>query len=166
MIHSCSKTNPLEKLPRPVWRALAKAFIFGGKSWDQHVLQHRALRQEMMVLENETDLPIANISKIQITQGGQIASFEKHLAGGGPIQGPNDIQERAFAGTRRPNDRQRFAALKFQIDVVEDRDGTAIPSGWIALGDSRQLQNGITHRVISVKSAQSSVKMVFSSSKR
>ena len=99
VVHARAEAHPLEKFLHPVWRALAKASIFRRQSRDQHILENGALREEMMVLENETDLAIAHIRNFKITQGGQIAPAKKHLARGGPIQCSNDIQERAFAGT-------------------------------------------------------------------
>ena len=58
--------------------------------------------------------------------GGQrqrILAVERNLAGVRPIQPRDDPQQRGLARTRRPEQRQQFAIVDLQIDVVERGKG-------------------------------------------
>jgi hypothetical protein len=81
---------------------------------DEDVFQHGTLRQQMMVLENETDVPVAEIGQEPLGQGERVGAFEPHRAGGRAIERPKQVEQRALAGAGRTHDGHGVAALDFQ----------------------------------------------------
>ena len=58
MMDTRAKADPLKKLIGPAGSAFTLAGVRGGKSRDEHVFEDGALREQMVRLENESDLAI------------------------------------------------------------------------------------------------------------
>jgi len=91
------------------------------------------LRQEVMGLEDEANLCIANFRKGEVVQPGQVFAFEQNLTGGGAVESANNIQERAFPGAGGPDNGERFAGEKFEINIAEDMEFLPTGRGGIGL---------------------------------
>jgi hypothetical protein len=109
-----------------------------GQRRDQDVLQHRVLRQEMMVLEDESDRSIAEPGELRLRQRARVLTADPHRPGGRPVEGPDQVQERALAGAGGAGDGQRFTRGERQRDAVQDLD--AVRAHLEALVDINQLE--------------------------
>ena len=70
----------------------------------------RALRQQVVVLEDEADVPVAEVGQLALGQGERVLAVEADGAGGRPVEGAEDVQQRALAGAGRPHDRHAAPA--------------------------------------------------------
>ena len=60
--------------------------IFRHQRWNQHILQNRALGQKAVVLEDETDGPVAKCRQFLFRDFVRIDAAQRHRAGGGRFQ--------------------------------------------------------------------------------
>ena len=81
-----------------------------GQKRHQHVFQHRALRQQMMLLKHEADLPAAERGQRGFVELERILARQPDAAGGRRLERADDRQQRALAGAAGAEDRQVFAA--------------------------------------------------------
>src|SRR5262249_6094382 len=72
---------------------------------NENVLEHRALRQEAVILEDETDLPVAERGERVRWELERIAPVERHTPGGRRLERAEDVEQRALAAPRRSHDR-------------------------------------------------------------
>ena len=89
-----------------------------------------------MELKDETDAPISELSLLRIGQLEEILTVKGHSAAGGPVQGPDDVQQRAFASARRSHNGDELAAVNLQVHSLDDRE--FMPSyreGLMEIGD-------------------------------
>ncbi len=54
-----------------------------------------------MVLEDEADVPVAEVGQHWLGQAERVLAVQAEFAGGGTVEGAQDVQERAFAGAGR-----------------------------------------------------------------
>jgi hypothetical protein len=93
-------------------------------------------RQQVIKLENETDVSGAPVRQAAARQLIDTIAGDQHLAAGGLIQPGHQIQQRGLAGARRPHQRQELAAVDGQIDAMEHLHFLFAAN--IALGDIAQ----------------------------
>ena len=86
---------------------------------NEDVFQHGALRQEVMVLKDETDVPVAVVGEAAFAEGERILAVEPHGAGSRPVERAEDVQQRALARAGRPHDGEGVAALHLQADAAQ-----------------------------------------------
>src|SRR5207253_4186006 len=91
----------------------------------QHVFKHRALRQQIMFLENETDVPVAKKGKRGIREAKWLLIAEPVGAGRWPIERAEQVQERAFAGAGRAEDGDGLAGSEIEVDAAQDFEDAA-----------------------------------------
>ena len=76
----------------------------------QHVFQNRTLRQQVMILKHEADLPIAKIGQPRLVQSKRILPAECNLPTCRAQQRADDMQQSALSRTAGAKDRQILAA--------------------------------------------------------
>ena len=87
-----------------------------------HVLAHArdigldGRREQLHVLRQVADA-FAELARIPVAQ---IHPVQAHVAGGRRDRSDQHARQRRLAGTRGPNDRQRFPGLQLELDAVED----------------------------------------------
>ncbi len=91
----------------------------------EHVLQHRALRQQRMVLEHEPDGPVPERRLLALREAIRILAFERHGSRGGRFESAENIEERALAAAGRPHDGNGIAAIEAERNVPEDLESAA-----------------------------------------
>src|SRR6185295_1700009 len=87
-------------------RALGVAAVPAGRDQrrNQHVLEHRALRQEAVVLEDEADRVVAERGELCRGQLERIAAVERHGPRGWRLERAEHVKQRALAAARRSHD--------------------------------------------------------------
>src|ERR1700680_3130523 len=70
----------------------------------QHVLENRTLRQQAVVLKDESDLLVAERGELSFLQQKRIVAIELHFAGSRRLERSQDIEERALAAARGSHD--------------------------------------------------------------
>ena len=76
-----------------------------------------------MELEDKPELAQADIGEFVLVQPVRVRAIQPDFAGGGHIQHAQQIEQRRFPRARRPHDRDEFALLDFERDVLHKRDG-------------------------------------------
>src|SRR5580765_7142425 len=107
---------------------LRARFVAGGlrdERWNQHVLEHGALRQQAVILKNEARFLVAKGREVGVGQRERIAPVERYFTRGRRFERTENVQQRALSGTRRADDRQRFALFDRKRDLAKDRKRTA-----------------------------------------
>src|SRR5258708_11455734 len=98
MRHAISQTDALQEAVGPITIMCRTACLVPiGEGGNQDVFQHRALRQEIMGLENKSDLPVANGGEGQIVQSVQILSIENDHSAAWAIECPDDLKQGALS---------------------------------------------------------------------
>src|SRR5688500_12032057 len=107
--------------------------------WLRDVVGKGGSRHQIVALEDEADLAVAHASELILAQSRDRLTIERIRAGGWKVQAPENVHQRRFAGTRRPDQRHIFVARDLQIDVGErDELGAA---HLIRLADAAQLDH-------------------------
>src|SRR5436309_1131459 len=92
---------------------------FGQEKRKFHILERREHGNEIECLENISDVLVAPARGLSVVEPEDILSQHKQFAGSGPVNGGNHVQHRCRAGTGRAHQRQKFAAVDFDGNVVE-----------------------------------------------
>jgi hypothetical protein len=108
-----------QRLRPPGIRLPLRARPAGGEGRQQHILQHGALRQQMMLLEHESDQAVAQAGQRILGQQPQVPAVQHHRPRGRPVEAADDVEQRAFAASGRPDHRERFPGLHAQADAVQ-----------------------------------------------
>ena len=83
-------------------------FSAAGQRRDEDVLQHVALRQQVMVLKDEADLPVAKVRLLGQRKLERIGPPDRYAAGSRLIQHADDVQQRTLTRPARPGDDDRL----------------------------------------------------------
>jgi hypothetical protein len=78
-----------------------------------HVLEHRHVAEQRVVLEHEAHLALAHVHV------GGVFAREQDAAGVGRFQARDDAQQRGLAAARRAEQRDQFARLDVEVHVVQ-----------------------------------------------
>ena len=101
MVQPFAQSDFLEKLYGALRRSLVRPSHQGG---NQHVLEHRALRKQAVILEDESDLFVAKNGERIGTERVRIAATERHDTACWRFQAAEDVEEAALPGARRSHD--------------------------------------------------------------
>ncbi len=82
-----------------------------------HVVEHRHVAEQRVVLEHEADLAVAHV------RARGVLAVEQHLAGVGLFQPGDDAQQRGLAAARGTEQGDQFAGGEIERDVVERVEG-------------------------------------------
>src|SRR6185436_20169165 len=114
------------------------AILFGDQRRRQHVLEHRALGQQTVILKYEADLFIPEGGQGALVEIERVAAFETHASRRRRFEGAQNVEQSAFAAARGTDNRNRIAARERERDVGEDWKRTS-RSG-IVLGEVDYLE--------------------------
>jgi hypothetical protein len=117
ILQPLAQAHAIQQHPRPVERRRRGGA--GGHGGQQHVFQHGALRQQVMLLEDEADLPIAKGGQLRLGQLERVQAVERHPPAAGRLQGAQHAQQGALAGAAGADNRQVLPALHGQRDIAE-----------------------------------------------
>lgn len=98
-----------------------------SQSRDQHVFQHRALRQQMMLLKDEADGLLSPRGQFRFVRGEDVSASQSHGTLRRSLQTAEHKQQRTFSGTGRAGDRQRVTASQRQIGARSRRSANQRP---------------------------------------
>jgi hypothetical protein len=116
-------------------RALARRVrSLDASVWHKDVFEDGALGQKVVPLKDEADLAVAEVSEGKVIEGGEVLAVEADGAAGGAVEGADDVEECAFAGTGRADDGEGIAGSEVEVYAVENREGGAGCAG-IGFGD-------------------------------
>src|SRR5688572_10702633 len=113
-----------------------------------HVLECAELAQEMVELEHEADLLVAEPREIFVAQAGEVHPADGDAAAGGSIERAKDVQQRALPGAARADDRHHLTLLHGDGDAIEHRQQTSISADEL-LREIDSLQHGHSCRIAS-----------------
>ena len=111
----------------------------------QHILQHRALRKQMMRLKDESEAAVAHRREPDLVQPGQILAFEPHVAPGGLVQCAHQVQQRALATPGRSHNRHRVARRQLEVDLLQDPQRFGPRRGRILFVNLHQSEDRLFH---------------------
>src|SRR6266850_2902558 len=126
MADAVRETQPLEQRARP--RApLAAEYTAAILERQRHVLFHGEPWHQVECLEDEADLPIADLRQPLARQRADVLAIQPIAARGGRVEAPEDVHQRALAGARRTGDRDElaggdidvYAAQRLHIDLAQ-----------------------------------------------
>ena len=86
----------------------------------QHVFFRRQRGDQVIGLEDESDLAPAQQRHVVFAQTGDVFAVQDYLAAGGRVEPGQQAQQRTFAAAGRPHDGGKLAARDAQIDAFED----------------------------------------------
>jgi len=107
----------------------------------QRVLQHGALRQEVVELEDEADGAVAQGREGAGRQARRVRAVKEHLPGVGPVEGAHELEQRALAAARGAGDGRGLPGAQGEVHPVEHGQG---PGGAVkGAAHAAQLQQGM-----------------------
>src|SRR5205085_8233304 len=86
------------------------------------------------------DVRVAPRGELAFVEPRQVGAEHVHFAFGRAVDAGNEIQQRRFAGARRPHQRDEIAALDVEADVVQGDDFkpfARVPLADVAYADDR-----------------------------
>ena len=89
---------------------------------ESDILEARQRREQVEELEDEADLVASYPGEGIVRERGERFAIDVNVAGAGPVQPPNQVQERRFAGSGWSDDRGHLAGWDGQGHVVEGQD--------------------------------------------
>src|ERR1041385_841570 len=93
------KPDTLQQTPCPRQRLLSPLSRPTRQGRRQDILQYGTLRQKMMQLKDQADLPASNRCQLPVIQCAKVFTVQQHPALARSVEGPDDIEQRALAGT-------------------------------------------------------------------
>src|SRR5579885_564869 len=87
-------------------------------------------------LEDHADFVVAHRRQLPLTHARNVHSIDQHLPRRRIVQPGNDAQQRTLARARRPDDREKLAAMNLETDASENID---------ALAPQRQTLRDVAH---------------------
>ena len=93
---------------------------------DFDVLQHVELRDQIVRLENKADPGGPNSGQLAIIHGCNVIVAQSQGTRRRPVETTQQVEQRAFARTRRPHDRQVFALGNVKRDPTKRADRFAL----------------------------------------
>ena len=86
------------------------------------VLETRQAGQEIEKLKDEAELVSSHLREPVIWQPVEPLPVERDRAGGRPIEAADEVEQRRFSGSGRPDDRHQLPLRDVKIDAVERGD--------------------------------------------
>ena len=114
--HAASEADLLQQRPGALAAAAGTAADEGGH---HHVLKRGELGQEVVELEDEADVAVAEVREAAVVEGEDVDAGNLQAAGGGPVEGAEDVEEGALADAGGPGDAQGLAGEDLQVDALE-----------------------------------------------
>jgi hypothetical protein len=111
------QTHGLEEVAGPAFaQRIGPA---GQKKGEKHIFLHSQGGKEMEELEDEADLELAQGGELIVVKGMEGVPLKVDLAGGGCVEGTEDMQEGAFAAATGSGDGHDLARENFEGNASE-----------------------------------------------
>ena len=94
--------------------------IGGDKRWREDVLEDAQLRQQAVILEDESHLAIAELGEVLGCERERIPAFEFHGSRRWRFESADDIEERTLATAGWSYDGNGVAGVEGEGDALED----------------------------------------------
>ena len=97
----------------------------GGTPVDQrenHVIQRVQVLEQVVALENEADLPVADAGQVLVLQGGDIGPIQLILPMGGHVQTAQHVHHGGLARTGRTHDGHKFPPVDLEGHAIQRPD--------------------------------------------
>jgi hypothetical protein len=91
----------------------------GEEEGEKDIFLHREGGEEVEKLEDKADLELAEGGELVVVEGVKGMALEIDLAGGGSVEGAENVEEGAFAATAGPSDGNDLAREDLQADGAE-----------------------------------------------
>src|SRR5690606_28741193 len=95
----------------------------------RHVVEYRAIEQQLVVLEYHADLP-AQVGDIVATEIPQVLPAHKHLPRAGPLHAHDQFEQRALARAGMPGDERQLPGADMKAQAIQ-----ALVAVGVALAD-------------------------------
>ncbi len=119
----------VERSLRPAHRlAMRQA---GDLQGQQHVIERIAVEQQFLVLEDQAEVT-AHVGQGAAAQGGQVLAIDHQAAGGRPLDGRDQLDQRRLAGTGMAGDQHHLAAVDTEAGILDGLQAARIALGQIA----------------------------------
>ena len=96
----------------------------GGDGGDEAVLCEREIGDEVVKLEDETDLVAQKLEQVAVAI--DFDAVDDDAAAVGCVESAEEMQQRAFAATGGSAERDGLALRGFEVDAAENRDGAVV----------------------------------------
>ena len=106
-----------------------------------HVFESRELRQKVVNLPDEPQLPVAEISLLPVRESGNLDTPVVYRTVRRPVETAEQMEQSGFAGPRFAHQREHFAAMDFQVQARKDNQ-FRIPGG-VLLGEIPRTDVGL-----------------------
>src|ERR1700737_1893660 len=116
--------DALEQLQRPLTASLARDARVEKRELD--VASDRGLGQEVVVLEDEADLLVADLRELPTRQALNRLAVQEVASLRGGVEAAQDRHQRGLPGTRRADQRDELAARDRQVDPAQSVDGCPV----------------------------------------
>ena len=131
--------------PEQVPRALPGRLVAAPRDQrrEEHVLLGGQRGEQVEELEDEADLVAAQPGQPAVAEPVVALAAEQDVAGAGGIERPEEVEQRALPGARRPHDGDHLPPADLDVDAVERVDGGVALA--VDLGQPTCLQCGYVH---------------------
>ena len=118
MVHAAFETDFFEGL----FGEGGPVFGAGVHEWEFDVLEGGGAREEVVVLEDEADVLVANVGELIFVEAADLFFVEVVLAGGGLVEASEDVHEGRFSGAGWPHDGDELALMNDDVYALEGLD--------------------------------------------
>ena len=106
---------------RAVFAAMVPAHLrIDQREFD--IVAHIELRQQVERLKDKANSPVARLRKFTVSEGLDRFIIKEKGAIRRPVKQAKDVHQRRLARTRRPHDRNKFAAVDRQVNPAQGMD--------------------------------------------
>jgi hypothetical protein len=116
----CSVPKPHFIQPRQRYRFCLIPALTPYQERHHHVLDRRKFSEQGMNLPNEPKLPVPKLSELIGPELANVILSEVYRTATGSVETAQQVQQRAFAGTRFTDQRDLLALGNFEIEAGED----------------------------------------------
>src|SRR5216684_991161 len=121
MAQPVAKSDAIQQALRAIVGRFGEWMIVGkGKRRDEDVFDNGALWQQVVELEDESDLGAADGRKLVVGQAAEIAAAQLDSALSRAVQAANQVEQSRLAGAGWTDNGQRFAGCYLKIDPAKN----------------------------------------------
>ena len=137
VVEPLAEADFFEKLTGSLFRFGGGFLPVAGEVRNQDVLEHRELGKQVLLLEDEAERVVAEGGGLFLRERGDVLAADLDGAGGGAVEGAEEIEQGRFPAAGGADDRGGLALGDSQIEVGEDADVLAVNGGcssvWLSL---------------------------------
>ena len=117
MTGAVAETHEFEQFLGPL---LGFAVTLSGNEGGNHdVFECRELRQELVELEDETDVAVAEVGEFFVAECRDVGVVDDHRTAVGLVERADNLQEGGLAGSRGAYDTDHLALADVERDALE-----------------------------------------------